>query len=107
MKNTIIIGTVFFKVVRSKKYPYTHERYMRVLPQATTLEDCYARPSTAKQSIYKRWWFWSKQNSDIVKSFSIASYNCNIFTLHGCAIIDGQEYVYYISPCKNEIYPVI
>ena len=107
MKNIIIIDGVAFKVVRSKKYPCTYERYMRVLPQAVALDDCYNRPSSRKQTIFKNWWLWAKRNSDIVKSFSVASYNSNIFTLHGCAVIDGQEYVYYITPSKHEIYPVI
>lgn len=68
------------------------------------LYECYDRPSTRKQDIYKSWCEWA-YNCDKVKSFGIRSYNTNIFTLQGYVMFNDYSYgIIDITPTHNYIW---
>ena len=67
--------------------------------------DCYTRPSQRKENIFRGWadWFISKQSYD----FTVASYNCNFFTIEGYFVDDNQLYYARITPYHNYLYKAI
>jgi len=78
----------------SKKAEYLVYNYMN--SDKTTLKDCYARPSNAKEKAY----FWCKYV--MVRSngydIRICSYNTQIFTAAFRFMENGIEYLAYITP---------
>ena len=81
------------------------EKTLTKVRKGLDLLDCYNIPSTAKQEIYKSWWYWAKQNN--VKDFGIDTYNGFMFTLTGRIEIDGQEYAIYITKTRQELYRIV
>ena len=99
MKKVLTIGARNFEVQRKHIEKGIGERMKQ-----RTLWDCYGRPSSTKESIYRDWDNWSWENN--LCMFGVRSYNCNVFTLE-CLYItanDGNLYYLEITPCYNRAY---
>lgn len=68
------------------------------------LWDCYGRPSTAKENIYREWsrWFTDLDSFD----FTIPSYNSNFFTIEGYFTFESVDYYTKITPSHNYLFMV-
>ena len=99
-KEVIINGRAFaLKKVKGELHPKFATR---------DLFECYAKPSTIKQSIYDNWfeWYMGEDDNYILKHFSINSYNVNMFTLR-CDVYDmGENFIgqIYISKTRHELW---
>lgn len=67
-----------------------------------SLYDCYEKPSTAKQEIYKEWLEWVWLNG--VMYFGVQSYSSHMFTLQGLVEHCGHTYILHITPAHNYAY---
>ena len=97
MKQININGVVFELTKPIKELPHYN---------GTRLEDCYNKPSYAKQNIYEWWKNWYYNNFDYenrIGSLTVHSYNCNMFTLTMGIIYNGKKYHLYITPSHNYI----
>ena len=70
------------------------------------LEDCYARPSQAKISVYNIWYNTIANDSDILY-YGVGSYNCNIFTINSIVNMNDKRYYLHITPTRRECYEVV
>lgn len=96
---SINVGGKIFKISKTTR-DYSDLRH----PIGRTIYDCYSKPSSKKVSIYNEWLHWAINNNVIY--FGVASYNCNIFTLQGIITIDDDDYLVYITPSYNTLYPI-
>lgn len=69
------------------------------------LGDCYNRPSYRKERIWDSWkdWFLSLGSH----LFWVDSYNTMVFTIGGIIELEGHEWYVYITPTRQELYPMI
>ena len=67
------------------------------------LEDCYNRPSYAKENIYEWWfnWFHSFDYENKIGYITVHSYNIMIFTLTMAVKFENKLYHLYITPSHN------
>lgn len=103
MKQFIKLNNETFEVkkVKGELYSITNLR---------SLSDCYAKPSNAKQEIYKGWLRWYLENDDncILKHFTINSFNCMMFTL-ACDVYDKTDKFIgriYITKTRQEFWTI-
>ena len=70
-----------------------------------TVDDVYGRPSEAKRSIFRDWESWFNANNGYC---TIASYNCNFFTIEGYVrnYETGKMYYCYITASHNRCWEV-
>ena len=75
-----------------------------IISSSKMLDDCYQRPSQAKQHIFNSWFEWAC-NCDKVYGFGIRSYNTNIFTLQGYVMFNDYSYgILDITPTHKYIW---
>lgn len=76
----------------------------QVVKRVKSLDDCYDRPSQAKQDIYDMWVRWSQAVTDLY-TFDVDTYNTNVFTLSGVLEYShGMVEVIHITPTKHILY---
>ena len=66
-----------------------------------SLYECYKKPSTAKESIYRYWRDYVFNTFSYVENFGIESYNDQMFTL-GWTTPEGE---FYVTKTRQEFYP--
>ena len=87
-----------------------HKYLDMYLKDTRRLYDCYDNPSTRKQNIYDWWlnYFRDCKQKGIIESYhncGVRSYNCMMFTLHGVFEMDGNCFIYDITPSHNYLIP--
>lgn len=70
-----------------------------------TIADCYSRPSRAKDAIWCDWLKWFCDNDGYC---TVASYNCNFFTIEGyfTDLETDERYYAYITASHNKCWKV-
>ena len=98
MSKTITLNGHTFTVHKSK---YAKEESLHRC-SGRWLDDCYTRPSKAKQEIFKEWLEWAWLND--VEHFGVSSYNTFGFSLQGLVSHLGHTYILNITPNYNRAY---
>ena len=99
---TITVHGERFEVIKPK-YPQ-HHYDMLEYHAGRPLDECYDRPSPAKQEIYGHWLDWAFACG--VHYFGVSGYNCMQFTLQGLLHHEGHRYVIRITKSRNIAYLV-
>lgn len=97
---TVELNGVWFTL--DKKNPIPYETNLRGY---TNIFDAYNRPSGAKVSIWESWLLWFHENDG---HCTVASKNCNFFTIEGY-ITDketGKRYFAVITHANHRLYAV-
>lgn len=70
------------------------------------IDDCYARPSMTKLSIFNEWSNWFINNDGYC---GVMSYNSNFFTINGIVTDkeSGKRYYCYITHAHNRAYEIV
>lgn len=83
-----------------------HKLASYTISNVKSLDDCYKRPSYAKQYIYNMWLEWSQAVTDLY-TFDVDTYNSNVFTLSGVLEYSyGMVEVIHVTPTKHILYTV-
>lgn len=94
------INGMEFTLDKKNPIPYEHG-----LNGYRDINDAYGRPSVYKQSIWREWDSWHRENGGYCV---ISSKNCNFFTVTG--FIDdmetGKRYMTYITYANQYLYEV-
>ena len=93
MKKFIECNDVCFEVKNPIEKPTSITR--------KALYECYKKPSTAKESIYRYWRDYVFNTFDYVENFGVESYNVHMFTL-GWTTPEGE---FYVTKTRQEFYP--
>lgn len=66
--------------------------------------DCYDSPSMAKETVWLKWRDWFNRHSEHHGDrIGVASFNSYRFTIAGRISVDGNEYLFKITPNHNYI----
>ena len=106
-KEKVLLNGVEFEVKHVGKDNF-YEMMLETLADVKPLEECYKRPSYAKQYIYNMWceWFNSLDNGYRLYFYGVNSFNTHMFTLK-CTIeslVDSADAVLYITKTKHVMY---
>ena len=94
MKRTITLKGIQFE----EKKPVSMAEHVIV---RRDLMECYKKPSNIKMIIWNDWCEWFHKFE--VYNYTVASYNCNFFTIEGEIYYGGEWFFIRITPCHNYI----
>lgn len=108
VKEKCMLHGVEFDVVKVGK-DRLHNMMCDTIRNVKILDECYKKPSYAKQYIYNMWceWFMALDNDYRQTYFGINSYNTHMFTLKGCIeslVDDDSDCVLYITKTRHIMY---
>lgn len=105
-KNKIIkIGNEDF-TIKSKPIDIATATHREI--QLKDLYECYTRPSTAKEEIYRHYRNLLNGDEKVkVYAYGVETYNGFFINLGAYITIDGEDYYTYITSTKNWLYKVI
>ena len=93
MKKFIECNDMYFEVKKPIEKPTSVVR--------KALYECYKKPATEKESMYRCWRDYVFNTFSHVENFGIESYNGNTFTL-GWTTPEGE---FYVTKTRQEFYP--